>query len=581
MISYFKFTDGDDFTLNGNPYRGVINVIDTDVYTNAIYTSDSRKLSSTGTFVSKCYEQKLNFNFSSGTLLKEQIQQITIQPRAILTVDLLRETLEILARNNARIYASGVRFDNKFLNPLYRSLSAQVYVNTVTSLQTPVLKPVKLPLYRLPLSYAVERSILGFNNVLSDTSTKSSLLLTDGLSGFKYFNNEGVIQGFTNSVSALTFGDGYGVDLNFSHKYLHFNRYTNLLYQTNIHDFCVYDITYTSPTPRVFLQDIIGTSNATETISGFNVSYGRHFRCNNNINDRSMEIYRISDYKQVARIPYSLLNFTSVNCICQRFEDDLLVLVGENGIGQNAFAAFDVEELINFNYKPLSFVTNYLTGIPIVATFAECVDFDSDIIVFKKYNSRGYIEYVEYRSISSPNYPLAKFDSSFENAVRMTDVVNSLYLDLSADYTIMGYTYDRDPNFIDIQHRTSKTINTVILTEKSITADDKSLYTFLLPKQLKQNYIYELDTIRNSSIGLTLNGAIRKLIHDTLAIYYNYCQKFEFSGELPVYTVSILLKELKVDNFLVYNNESINIGTLNRIINAILEIQNTMANELS
>ncbi len=201
--------------------------------------------------------------------------------------------------------------------------------------------------------------------------------------------------------------------------------------------------------------------------------------------------------------------------------------------------------------------------------------------MFKLFNNLGNIVQIDYRSISTPNYPLARFTGDFESIVRVNDNISSSNINLSGASFIIGDRFGWNTPFYDLVHRTGKSINTVAVTARTFTADDKTLYTFLLPKQLKQNYVYELDTARNSSVGLVLNGAIRKLIRDTLAIYYNYCQNFEFSGDVPEYTVSILLKELKVDDFLLYSNESINTSTLNRIINRILEIQNTIAVELS
>ncbi len=347
MISYFKYTDGSDFTLNGSSYSGLINVIDSTVYTGSVFNSNSRELSSTNTFLAKCFEENLNFNFSSSTSLKDQIQQVSIYPRTILTLDTLKETLNVLSKNNAIIFAAGVRFDNKFLNPLYRSLSAQAYVNAVTSLKESILKPVKLPLYKYPVIYAEQRRIVGFNDVFTGTPKKSSLLLIDQLSGFKYFNSRarsvgGVAEGLVNSEKPLTFGAGFDITLDFTHTYLHYNRYTNLLYQTNAADFCVYDVSYSSPTPRVFLQDIIKTSNFDSNITGFKVSYGRHFRCGVSDRDNTLEIYNISDSKMVSRIQFQKLNFTSVAHICQRFEDDLLILVVEKGAGRNIFASYDI-----------------------------------------------------------------------------------------------------------------------------------------------------------------------------------------------------------------------------------------------
>lgn len=588
MISYFKYTDGSDFTLNGSSYSGLINVIDSTVYTGSVFNSNSRELSSTNTFLAKCFEENLNFNFSSSTSLKDQIQQVSIYPRTILTLDTLKETLDVLSKNNAIIFAAGVRLDNKFLNPLYRSAANQSFTNCITSFTDTNLRPIKLPLSKLPVGFSEQSNINGFDGVFAPTSRKSSILLTDGLSGFKYFNSvnldSGMVTGLSNSISALMFGTGYTVDTEFTHDYLHYNRHTGLLYQTNDQDFSIFSIDYSAPIPRVFLQDKINISALNNYTSVYNVTYGRNFRCSlvETGTDIAIEFYRLNDTELITIQSRTALGFKTITNICQRFEDDLLVVVGTDSNDLPTFATFDIEEIANGNNVPLSYFSD---TTPINATFAECTDFDSDIIVFKKYNALDFLEAVEYRSISAPSTPLAQYTPTFDIGLRVNDIVSTMSADLSADNTVVGTFYNNyDSYFIDLCHSTSNVINTAIVTDSSFTVDTKTAYTYLLPKDLKQNYTDELDLTRNSSIGLTLNGALHKIIQDTLLVYYNFCQQIKFdrvnSPFLPTYTIATFLQSFNLDNLLLYSNESVNIGTINRLINSIIDIQTAIASEL-
>lgn len=580
MISYFKYTDGSDFTLDGAVYSGLINVIDSTVYTGSIFNSNSKKLSSTDTFVAKCFEENLNFNYSARSSLKDQLQQVSVYPRTILTLDTLKETLDILAKNNAIIFASGVRFDNNFLNPLYRSSATQSFTNCITSFTNVNLRPIQLPLSKLPVVFSTQSNIDGFKDVFSQTSRKSSILLTDGLSGFKYFNNSGLVTGLSNSISALTFSRGYTIDADFFHNHLHYNRHTGLLYQTNAQNFSIFSIDYTAPIPRVFLQDIIDISSTNTYTSVYNVTYGRNFRCVlvETGSDIAIEFYRLGDSELITIQSRLELGFNTITNICQRFEDDLLIVVGTDFNNLPVFATFDIEQVLNGNITPRSYTADIT---PLVATFAECADFDSDIVIFKRYNSLDFLEAVEYRSISAPVSPLALYTSTFDTVVRVNDIIDTMSVDLSADETVLGTFYNNyNSYFIDMCHSTSNVINTSIVTDSSFTVDTKTVYTYLLAKTLKQNYTYELDLTRNSSIGLTLNGAMHKIIQDTLLIYYNFSQKFEFNEGGPSYTVANFLKSFNLDNSLLYSNESVNIGTLNRIINSIIDIQNAIASEL-
>ncbi len=588
MISYFKYTDGSDFTLNESSYSGLINVIDSTVYTGSVFNSNSQELSSTNTFLAKCFEENLNFNFSSSTSLKDQIQRVSIYPRTILTLDTLKETLDVLSKNNAIIFAAGVRFDNKFLNPLYRSAASQSFTNCITSFTDTNLRPIKLPLSKLPVGFSEQSNIDGFSGVFAPTSRKSSILLTDGLSGFKYFNSvnldSGMVTGLSNSISALMFGTGYTVDAEFTHDYLHYNRHTGLLYQTNDQDFSIFSIDYSAPIPHVFLQDKINISALNNYTSVYNVTYGRNFRCSlvETGTDIAIEFYRLNDTELITIQSRTALGFKTITNICQRFEDDLLVVVGTDSNDLPTFATFDIEEIANGNIVPLSY---FLDTTPINATFAECTDFDSDIIVFKKYSALDFLEAVEYRSISAPSTPLAQYTPTFDIGLRVNDIVSTMSVDLSADNTVVGTFYNNyDSYFIDLCHSTSNVINTAIVTDSSFTVDTKTTYTYLLPKDLKQNYTDELDLTRNSSIGLTLNGALHKIIQDTLLVYYNFCQQIKFDRDnspfLPTYTIATFLQSFNLDNLLLYSNESVNIGTINRLINSIIDIQTAIASEL-
>jgi hypothetical protein len=588
VISYFKYTDGSDFTLNESSYSGLINVIDSTVYTGSVFNSNSQELSSTNTFLAKCFEENLNFNFSSSTSLKDQIQRVSIYPRTILTLDTLKETLDVLSKNNAIIFAAGVRFDNKFLNPLYRSAASQSFTNCITSFTDTNLRPIKLPLSKLPVGFSEQSNIDGFSGVFAPTSRKSSILLTDGLSGFKYFNSvnldSGMVTGLSNSISALMFGTGYTVDAEFTHDYLHYNRHTGLLYQTNDQDFSIFSIDYSAPIPHVFLQDKINISALNNYTSVYNVTYGRNFRCSlvETGTDIAIEFYRLNDTELITIQSRTALGFKTITNICQRFEDDLLVVVGTDSNDLPTFATFDIEEIANGNIVPLSY---FLDTTPINATFAECTDFDSDIIVFKKYSALDFLEAVEYRSISAPSTPLAQYTPTFDIGLRVNDIVSTMSVDLSADNTVVGTFYNNyDSYFIDLCHSTSNVINTAIVTDSSFTVDTKTTYTYLLPKDLKQNYTDELDLTRNSSIGLTLNGALHKIIQDTLLVYYNFCQQIKFDRDnspfLPTYTIATFLQSFNLDNLLLYSNESVNIGTINRLINSIIDIQTAIASEL-
>ena len=580
MISYFKYTPGSEFTLNGAAYAGPVTVINSEAYTGAVFNSNSKLLSSTDTFLSNCILKQLNFKYTAEPTVINDIEPVSVYPRTILTLDEILRVFDVLNTNNLTLFAAGVRFDNNFLNPLYRSNDNLSFTNCITAFSNTNFRPVKLPLSKLPVTYTLQATDDNFNNLFKPTSSKSSILLTDNLSSFKYFNNTGLATGYVNSISALEFKNGYPITNSFSHKHLFYNKYANTIYQTNENSYSIFDIDYSSPIPRTILKDTVSISVLNIPISLYTAAYGRNFRTIivQTENDIVIEVFGITNAERVLSLTRESLGFDVFSNICQRFEDDILVVYGFRE-DQPVIASFDIEKLINDDYTPLSYAETTLS----TPTYIECADFDSDILVLKTYNSNNYLEKVELASISSPRLPIARFNKTFTAVVKVDDIVNTMTTDLSTDLTVLGTFFSNyDSYFVDMQYSTGSSINTAIITRDSFTVDTKTAYTYLLPPDLKQNYENTVPSIRYSSIGLTINSILRTIIQDTLSIYYNFTERFRYNAEsgLPQDTIANILRSFNLDNLLLFSNESINIGSLNRVINSVITIQQALAREI-
>jgi hypothetical protein len=584
VIAYFKYTSGDDFTLNGVPYTGPVTVINSQAYTGSIFNSNSRALSSTGTFLANCILNKLDFKYTAEPAVEKDIKSVSVYPRTILTLDELTGVFDILNGNNLTLYTAGVRFDNNFLNPLYRSYDNLSFTNCITSFSNIDFRPVKLPLSKLPITFTLQATDSNFTNLFNPAYQKNTVLLTDNLSGFRYFNSEGLATGKVNSISALDYRDGYQINSTFSHNYLYYNKYANTIYQTNSNTYSIFDTDYASPVPRVILRDTISLSLLNTPLSLYAAAYGRNFRSVivQTGSDRIIEVYGVTNSEKVLNLTRESLGLDTFTSICQRFEDDILIVYGSRE-DQPVIASFDIENLINNDFTPISYSETTLD----IPTYMECVDFDSDVLALKTYNSNNYLEKVELVSISSPRLPLTRFNKTFSSIVRVNDIVNTMTTDLSADSTVLGtvlgtFFSNYDSYFVDMQYSTGSSINTAIVTRDSFTVDTKTAYTYLLPSNLKQNYSNTQTAIRHSSLGLTVNSILRSIIQDTLIIYYNFAERFRYSTSsgLPLDTIANTLRSFNLDNLLLFSNESINIGSLNRVINSIITIQSVIAREI-
>jgi hypothetical protein len=70
MISYFKYDNGNAFSLDYRPYSGFFHVVDGKAYTGKTFTASSRELSSIGNFISEFYLNRLEFDITTSDGIK-------------------------------------------------------------------------------------------------------------------------------------------------------------------------------------------------------------------------------------------------------------------------------------------------------------------------------------------------------------------------------------------------------------------------------------------------------------------------------------------------------------------------------
>ena len=104
MISYFKYTTGQAFTLSGADYNGFINIINNKAYTGKTKTSSSSLLSSKGTFLSNSFLNKKEFDRTGQLVLEsEKLQRPEISPKNLLDQTFIDKNLAILNNNNLKL----------------------------------------------------------------------------------------------------------------------------------------------------------------------------------------------------------------------------------------------------------------------------------------------------------------------------------------------------------------------------------------------------------------------------------------------------------------------------------------------
>lgn len=580
MISYFKYTDGESFTLNGTDYRGMINIRNNSAYTGTTFTSDSKLLTSKGTFYGECLLNKINFNFNASTILVDEIKKEGVYPRSILTEELLIRCLNTLHLNNLKLYAAGITINPQYLNLLNKSSNTLPLTYCLTSTQGS-FEGYKLPTFRLPAENAVNFTGMSLLNRYSN-----SIFLTDKKTKrFEYFKSFRSFKGTLNASSGATLQRGlYNPSDSFTHANIYYDKYKNLVYEVNENVFSIYNFDWTSSARSVSLKDRMRLSFLNTPLSPSTNAFGRTYRCVIAYNNGSyvLEIYKVGSVELIKTFTTSYFNLLRFNQVCMRFEDDIAVITGKNERQQDVIKVFDIVELLQMDKIMIDATMEAVEEYDVF----ELSEFDSDIIISKNTtsDSAGYINSVTFRSLTSPKAPLVKFKIT-PNTLEFfnkPDNLNILTLPIETDPTPLGIRRANSNKRLlkDIKFSVTDSINTICSYSDSFDMYMDNIYDLIPDKNLPIKFKQEGSS--GSSVGLLLNNMLAGIVEETLALYYSYSSKRSFEeGSITSINTRTLLVDPVVDDLIVYGNEYINAGVMNRVVEKIFNLQNKIAVAIS
>jgi len=117
MISYFKYTAGESFTLNDEDYTGFFNVVEGSAYTGKERTPTSELLKSKGTLLANSYLNKKEFDRTAApVLLSQELTLPEISPKNVIDQTFLNKNLGILNDNNLNLYSLNLTSNLNLIN---------------------------------------------------------------------------------------------------------------------------------------------------------------------------------------------------------------------------------------------------------------------------------------------------------------------------------------------------------------------------------------------------------------------------------------------------------------------------------
>jgi len=565
MISYFKYTDGTGFTLDGANYSGMVTVVNDAAYAGSVYTSRSKVLSSKETFIANAILNQIEFDYNFSSNLKSKITLIEVYPKSILDITSITNIIDTLTENNLKIFASGVGYDQNYGNPLFNDSNTNTFVYGISSNGGPLIS-------RKNIQTTLDLKQAGY--IQTDKPvTDSSSIFTTLSSSFKYFNKDVTVQGAINSPTAPTISQSLIEGLGGNRSNIFYDKYREVIYQTAPSTVNIYTYDYDSPNNTILIKDELELSKLGVVEDLSKASYGKNYRAvvAKNQGQLALELYAVNSSEIIKSLTFEDVGIDNIKHLIQRFEDDVLVLVGDIK-GKLSMSIYDISKLAT-NTAPIYSQEIDTQNNPTVVRFSP---FDSNIILFYYYTNTE-LDFIEFRpiSVSGTVSPVTKMTSDqftlpVESSAfsELTDVISTSTLTL---YDGTSFTYD-------VQFDVSDKVYSLVLANNYIKTNNNTIFNTIVP--LDTAVRYNSIEVSDSSIGLVLNSAFKSIIYDTLILYYTFNTVKRIDSESIYQQTSSNIKNIDTSNLLLYSNESINVGALNRTIEEILTLQLDLAGKI-
>ncbi len=559
MISYFKYDNGNAFTLNGLDYVGYFHVINGIAYSGKPQDLNSQQLSAKDTYLSELYLKQAKFDG----------RQIDLDLELPNALDILDETtlsryFEKISQNNSIIYNS-----NLFINP---NIGGFTYGSTIfyTLTSSPIdERPSDGKIYGRnvythsdPFSATPQWAFL--DNIKSGYFT-----IIDGGNGFAYYCNDGVNQyTLSGSYTAGSTLELLNTTPVLSSIALIADYGSDELFEISQDSIKIYDISNYGVCNTKTLKDSIETIVDANYANLYKIGKDKRTEFKNNTlyikNKYSNELY--SSY------PLAALDLDTIIALDIRKEDDNIILIGQKG-STYLFVFFDVD---NFN---ATFSKTILEGL------GEIIDLqfsseDSDIFeIWQKGYDLNF--YSQYRAIDRPDIPVSetgeassltyryiktyKFDTTNEKFEEIQIKFNSNKLKSNSFNGILQMTRQQDGYLYDITHN----IGRIYVTKSS-----RSFFTATIPQNVSKTYTGI--ECSDSGAGISFNASLINLIRDTINLAtLSQKTKGQSASTSEILSLAEPIEKLTIDmeNLRLNGNETFSEIAIRRIFNQIYTIQ--------
>ena len=599
MIDYFKYTNGDSFTLSGYEYSGLFTIHEGRAYTGKTFDTTSKLLSGNDTFLTNCFLNKFEFDRTVSVDNTNILKQPSISPRNVIDQNFIDTNLQILNMNNLIIYSKNIianpdLFD--FLNSIENEDSYYLGLSSgkkdLRNDDEKVSKSNNAPIQIDPFSFT--ENVPGLE-VLDDTLDSMIFIYDD--KSFNYFT--------TTSTSSYTFSGTFATggslirleeDVFEGAQRFSYDNNTDTLYAlektTESFILKLYDNSFVAPCRVLKLVDQI-TIN--DNIIDDKVSLGNNILGYRYTEDLADNVNDPPKIKLVNKYTFELINnIVSSNPGEEILEfdirdsdDSVLVLTSLEGFEAEEFyiyhldidkiSAVDGDYILPFNPKQL---TRYKPEVVYKAK-------QNVVNIYFSGNDSNIFIIDDEGAISS------RFISNPENVAGFPSTKNLLYLDdmyfngtqerfdkIQKKFnsnTLPSNTYN-NLNFL-----VGKNSNNLFYTLHNIgrlylMEESKLLYKNFVPLDLKN--LYEKIISCESSLGISVNSELQNIIKDTVNVFLNasVIPFKEVREGIPVLGKFVSYEGIDINfrDLEFHDNEEINYDTVSRVFDQLYKLQETV-----
>ena len=620
MIDYFKYTNGDSFTLSGAAYTGIFNITDGKAFAGKSYNTNSKLLSANDTFLADCFLDKFEFDRTVSPVDNNILKQPQISPRNVIDQNFIDTNLGILNSNNLKIYSQNIIANPDLFDFINSSESGDSYFLGLSSGKEDVrnddVKLSKTNSYPLQIDpFSFTEKVPGVN-VLDDT--KDSMIFIYDDESYYYFTttetNSYTFSGsFVNGGSLIRIEEDifegaqrFSYDNNTDTLYALEQSSTNFILK-------LYDNSFVAPcrvlklTDQITLEDNIIDDKVSlgNNILGYRYRGDVEITPEDNAQGRRTQSRVLQQEQSQFPIRIKLVNkytFDIINTISSSnpreqiiefdirdTDDSILILTSLDGYNGNEYYLYHLdidkisskqgEYILPFNPK---LVTRYKPEV--------------------EYNVKPGKVYIYFSGNDSNIFTLddegavsTRFISNPENVAGFPSIKNLLYLeDMYFDGTIEKFNLiQKKFNSNTLPSNNYNNLNFLVAKNNTdlfyvlhnvgrlyLLKESKLLYKSFVPLDLAK--LYKQIVSCESSLGISVNSELQNLIKDTVNVFLNasVIPFEEIRDGIPILGKYVSYEGIDINfrNLEFHENEEVNYDTVSRVFNEIYKLQEIIFN---